>query len=59
MADRRIGFNLDFKANTKDIDASLKKLKDSLQEISKIKAIDFKGSTTEFNQMKNTAQKCY
>lgn len=48
-----IKFGIDFEANQ----ASLNKLKKSLQDLQKIKLGDFKGSAKDFDQMQQTAKK--
>jgi hypothetical protein len=49
-----IGIN--FKANTKEIEDSFKKLKTSLEDLQKVLSTDYKGPSSQLKDAKATAQ---
>ena len=51
------GGKIQFQVGVKKDEASFKSLKQSLQEIAKIKPTEFSGSIKELNEIKDTAKK--
>lgn len=53
----QVNVGIKFRSDTKEVENSLNKLKQSLQDLQKIKLSDFKGNAKDFDQMQQTAKK--